>query len=336
MFREEILHDGVLSTISMKRTERTDTALFTCVATNAFGSDDTSINLIIQEVPETPSELKVLEKSGRNVKLSWQTPYNGNSNLTRYLIEFKPTRGTWQNDIDRVLVSGDEKIAGVFSLRPATSYHFRIVAQNAIGSSGPSDTITVETSEEVPSGPPVDVRLSAVAQHTLLVSWKPPLKDHWNGDLVGYYVGYKKIAKGHDKPFQFETVEFIKERGTEHTLQISNLEVFTKYAIIVQASNKIGHGPMSEEVVEFTAEGPPSSPPDELVLTTLSSQIIKANWRAPPESSANGIIKGYKVVFGPSATWYDESTRNTKVSTETETEIHGLKKYTNYSMQVHK
>ena len=111
MFREEILHDGVLSTISMKRTERTDTALFTCVATNAFGSDDTSINLIIQEVPETPSELKVLEKSGRNVKLSWQTPYNGNSNLTRYLIEFKPTRGTWQNDIDRVLVSGERKLA---------------------------------------------------------------------------------------------------------------------------------------------------------------------------------------------------------------------------------
>ena len=48
--REEIVADGVLSTISIKRTERGDSALFTCVATNAFGSDDTSINLIIQEV----------------------------------------------------------------------------------------------------------------------------------------------------------------------------------------------------------------------------------------------------------------------------------------------
>ena len=100
--------DGVLSTISIKRSERADSALFTCVATNAFGSDDTSINLIVQEVPETPSGLKVLEKHGRNIKLSWQAPYNGNSNLTRYLIEFKPTKGTWQNDIDRVLVSGEE------------------------------------------------------------------------------------------------------------------------------------------------------------------------------------------------------------------------------------
>ena len=273
--REEILTDGVLSTISVKRTDRGDTANFTCVATNAFGSDDTSIQLVIQEVPETPSELKVLEKSGRNVKLSWQRPYNGNSNLTRFLIEFKPTRGTWQKDIDRVLVGGEETIAGVFTLRPATAYHFRIVAQNAIGSSGPSDTITVETAEEAPSGAPVDCRLSAVDQHTLLVSWKPPLKEHWNGDILGYYVGYKKTTTGQDKPYLFETVEFIKERGTEHSLQISNLEVFTEYAIVVQAFNKIGQGPMSEEVITPTAEGAPSQPPTQVILTTLSSNTIK-------------------------------------------------------------
>lgn len=46
--REEILPGGVLSDLSIKRTERADSALFTCVATNAFGSDDTSINMIIQ------------------------------------------------------------------------------------------------------------------------------------------------------------------------------------------------------------------------------------------------------------------------------------------------
>ena len=83
----------MLSTISIKRTQREDSALFTCVATNAFGSDDTSINLIIQEKPETPHGLKVIDKTGRSVKLSWQAPYNGNSNLTRYITEFKPTKG---------------------------------------------------------------------------------------------------------------------------------------------------------------------------------------------------------------------------------------------------
>ena len=75
-----------------------------------------------------------------------------------------------------MLVPGDQTMGGVLSLRPATSYHFRIVAQNEIGMSGPSDTVTIETSEESPSGPPVDIRLAAVDQHTLRVSWKPPLK----------------------------------------------------------------------------------------------------------------------------------------------------------------
>ena len=332
--REEIVSDGVLSTISIKRSERDDSALFTCVATNAFGSDDTSINLIIQEVPENPTDLKVLEKAGRNIKLKWKAPYNGNSPLTKYMIEFKLTKGTWQNDIDRVLVSGDESIAGVFSLRPATSYHFRIVAVNEIGESGPSDTITVETSEEAPSGSPLDTRLSAMDQHTLRVDWKPPLKESWNGDILGYYVGYKKTNKGDDKPYLFETVEFIKEEGTGHSLTISNLEVFTEYAIVVQAFNKIGQGPMSEEVTEFTAEGAPSMSPDEVLLTTLSSQTIAVSWASPPLSSANGNIQGYKVIYGPSKTWYDETTRDTKMTVEEEIEIHGLKKYTNYSMQV--
>lgn len=46
--REEILTDGVKSDLSIKRTERIDTAVFTCVATNSFGSDDSSIQLIVQ------------------------------------------------------------------------------------------------------------------------------------------------------------------------------------------------------------------------------------------------------------------------------------------------
>ena len=54
--REEILPGGVLSDLSIRKLERSDSALFTCVATNAFGSDDTSINLIVQGNPSDPSE----------------------------------------------------------------------------------------------------------------------------------------------------------------------------------------------------------------------------------------------------------------------------------------
>ncbi|XP_043494038.1 Down syndrome cell adhesion molecule-like protein Dscam2 isoform X1 [Polistes fuscatus] len=331
--REEILANGVLSDLSIKRTERSDSALFTCVATNAFGSDDTSINMIVQEVPEVPYGLKVLDKSGRSVQLSWAAPYDGNSPIKRYVIEYKISKGSWETDIDRVLVPGSQQnVAGVFNLRPATTYHLRIVAENEIGTSDPSDTVTIITAEEAPSGPPTSVRVDALDQHTLKVTWKPPPREDWNGEILGYYVGYRLSSS--DKPYMFETVEFSKEDGKEHHLQIMNLKTYTQYSVVVQAFNKVGSGPMSEERRQHTAEGVPEQPPHDTTCTTLTSQTIRVSWMSPPLSAANGVITGYKVIYGPSDSWYDENTKDTKITSSSETILHGLKKYTNYSMQV--
>ncbi|KAG7213705.1 hypothetical protein KM043_002942 [Ampulex compressa] len=331
--REEILANGVLSDLSIKRTERSDSALFTCVATNAFGSDDTSINMIVQEVPEVPYGLKVLDKSGRSVQLSWAAPYDGNSPITRYIIEYKISKGSWESDIDRVLVPGSKQnVAGVFNLRPATTYHLRIVAENEIGASDPSDTVTIITAEEAPTGPPTSVRVDALDQHTLKVTWKPPPREDWNGEILGYYVGYRLSSS--EKPYMFETVEFSKEDGKEHHLQIMNLKTYTQYSVVVQAFNKVGSGPMSEERRQHTAEGVPEQPPHDTTCTTLTSQTIRVSWMSPPLSAANGVITGYKVIYGPSDTWYDENSKDTKITSSSETILHGLKKYTNYSMQV--
>ncbi|XP_011645358.1 Down syndrome cell adhesion molecule-like protein Dscam2 isoform X3 [Pogonomyrmex barbatus] len=330
--REEILANGVLSDLSIKRTERSDSALFTCVATNAFGSDDTSINMIVQEVPEVPYGLKVLDKSGRSVQLSWAAPYDGNSPIKRYVIEYKISKGSWETDIDRVLVPGSQQnVAGVYNLRPATTYHLRIVAENEIGTSDPSDTVTIITAEEAPTGPPTSVKVDAVDQHTLKVTWKPPPREDWNGEILGYYVGYRQSS---DKPYMFETVDFSKEDSKEHHLSIANLKTYTQYGVVVQAFNKVGSGPMSEERRQHTAEGVPEQPPHDTTCTTLTSQTIRVSWVSPPLSAANGVITGYKVIYGPSDTWYDENTKDTKITSSSETILHGLKKYTNYSMHV--
>ncbi|XP_059046519.1 cell adhesion molecule Dscam2 isoform X36 [Achroia grisella] len=330
--REEILSGGVVSDLSIRRTERSDSALFTCVATNTFGSDDTSINMIIQEVPEAPYGLKVLDKSGRTVQLSWAAPYDGNSPIKKFLIEYKRAKGTWEKDIDRVLVPGDATEAGVFSLRPATAYHIRIVAENELGTSEPSETVTIITAEEAPSGPPQDVKVDAVDRHILRVTWKPPPPQDWNGELQGYYVGYKLASS--NKSFVFETVDISKESGKEHHLDISNLKTYTQYAMVVQAFNKMGSGPVSTEVKAYTAEGAPSAPPQDVFCTTLTAQTIRVSWVSPPLTAANGLIKAYKVIYGPSGTWYDEKTKDTKITASSETILHGLKKYTNYSMEV--
>jgi hypothetical protein len=153
----------VLSYLSIKKLERTNSAQFTCVATNAFGSalpvsiwsfkvfvrfisflpETFYFSFDIWEPPEVPFGVKVLDKSGRSVQLSWLAPYDGNSPLTRYLIEYKISKDDWWADIDRVLVFGQQTVAGVSNLVPATMYHFCLVAENDVGSSNPSETVTI-------------------------------------------------------------------------------------------------------------------------------------------------------------------------------------------------
>ncbi|KAL9920283.1 Down syndrome cell adhesion molecule 1 isoform 15-T15 [Glossina fuscipes fuscipes] len=329
--REEILSTGVMSSLSIKRTERSDSALFTCVATNAFGSDDASINMIIQEVPEMPYALKVLDKSGRSVQLSWAQPYDGNSPLTRYIIEFKRSRASW-DEIDRVMVPGHTTEAQVQKLSPATTYNIRIVAENAIGTSQSSEAVTIITAEESPSGKPQNIKVEPVNQTTLRVTWKPPARSEWNGEILGYYVGYK--LSNTNSSYIFETVNFLTEEGKEHSLELNNLRVYTQYSVVIQAFNKIGAGPLSDEEKQFTAEGTPSQPPSDTACTTLTSQTIRVSWVSPPLESANGVIKTYKVVYASSEEWYDETRRHYKKTASSDTVLHGLKKYTNYTMQV--
>ncbi|XP_033154252.1 Down syndrome cell adhesion molecule-like protein Dscam2 isoform X47 [Drosophila simulans] len=329
--REEILSTGVMSSLSIKRTERSDSALFTCVATNAFGSDDASINMIVQEVPEMPYALKVLDKSGRSVQLSWAQPYDGNSPLDRYIIEFKRSRASW-SEIDRVIVPGHTTEAQVQKLSPATTYNIRIVAENAIGTSQSSEAVTIITAEEAPSGKPQNIKVEPVNQTTMRVTWKPPPRTEWNGEILGYYVGYK--LSNTNSSYVFETINFITEEGKEHNLELQNLRVYTQYSVVIQAFNKIGAGPLSEEEKQFTAEGTPSQPPSDTACTTLTSQTIRVGWVSPPLESANGVIKTYKVVYAPSDEWYDETKRHYKKTASSDTVLHGLKKYTNYTMQV--
>ncbi|VVD03838.1 unnamed protein product [Leptidea sinapis] len=149
---------------------------------------------------------------------------------------------------------------------------------------------------------PQDVKVDAFDKHTLRVTWKPPPPQDWNGELQGYYVGYKLASS--NKSYVFETVDISKESGKEHHLDILNLKTYTQYAIVVQAFNKMGSGPVSNEVRAYTAEGAPSAPPQDVLCTTLTAQTIRVSWVSPPLAAANGLIKAYKVIYGPSETWY--------------------------------
>lgn len=156
----------------------------------------------------------------------------------------------------------------------------------------------------------------------------------WNGDILGYYVGYKLTSS--NSSFIYETVNYMPDTGDskEHSLEISNLKTYTQYSVVIQSFNKVGAGPISDEEKQYTAEGTPDHPPSDTICTTLTSQTIRVSWVSPPLESANGVIKGYKVVYAPSDVWFDDKSKDYKKTASSDTVLHGLKKYTNYTIQV--
>lgn len=163
----------------------------------------------------------------------------------------------WQS-AEKMTIPGTQTVVNIQDLHPAKTYHIRIAAENKLGSSEYSDIVQVTTLEEVPSGPPINVHGEARSSSDIYLTWEAPDRDKWNGNLLGYYVGYQMAMGPDDKEllptqsFSFKTVEVRSHFGGETVLQ--DLKQFTEYIIIVQAYTSQGSGPASKEILISTQE----------------------------------------------------------------------------------
>lgn len=260
--REQTLDDGMVSELGISHTYRQDSGIYVCIANNAFGQDELLIQLVVQEVPEPPKNLRINLQQSRTIQISWNIPFSGNSPIEEYIVQYKPISENWQS-AEKVVVAGAEIQATIINLRPARTYHVRVIAENKFGSSEFSEIIQVTTLEEVPSGPPTNVRADARSSTEIYVSWDAPEKEHWNGNLLGYYVGYQlvssSIASSNNFPkltptveYNFKTVEVQSHFGGD--ILLSNLNKHASYKIIVQAYTSQGSGPTCKEIVVDTME----------------------------------------------------------------------------------
>ncbi|XP_046662354.1 Down syndrome cell adhesion molecule-like protein Dscam2 isoform X5 [Homalodisca vitripennis] len=344
--REQVLDDGFMSELGIAQAYRHDTGLLTCIASNAYGQDEMTIQLIVQEVPEMPKNIRVNDQQSRSLQLSWTHPYAGNSPVTSYVVQYKLVSDMWPVQPAKVVVPGSQTSATVQNLAPAQSYHFRILAENRLGSSDPSEVIQVTTQEEVPSGPPHDVRAKAKSSTEIFLSWNPPDRELWNGNLQGYYVSYSEApdpagtaassatapTAGAQPTANVKTVEVGAQYGGETLLQ--GLGMFTTYTITVQPFNSRGAGPASPPVTVRTLEGVPTMPPEQVSCSALTSQSLQVWWEPPPAEGRNGLVQGYKVSYQPAEDWYEKNEVETKVTNALRTTLLGLHKYTNYSVAV--
>lgn len=294
--REQLLDNGMVSELGISYTYRQDNGVYICQASNAFGQDEMTIQLTIQEVPEPPKNLRINAQQSRNSQLSWSTPFSGNSAIEEYHIQYKLVADTWQA-AERLSVTGSHSVITLQNLKPAQTYQIRLTAENKLGSSEFSEVLQMTALEEVPSGPARNIKGEARSSTEIYLSWEPPDRNEWNGNLLGYYVGFQ-MAGGHlavdaTQGYNFKTVEIRSQFGGESIL--ANLNKFTQYHIVVQAYTSQGSGPPSDEITVTTLEDVPSSPPENPKCDILSSTSLYITWSPPPISEQNGKIRGYKV-----------------------------------------
>lgn len=330
------LTKGAISELIILQTVLSDRGEYTCVATNQYGHDHSTINLQVQEPPSPPKNMHVNELKSRSVVLSWTSQeYSGgfidSQPVTRYILQFKESQDVW-HEYNQKIVSGDKNTIHIGSLKPATSYHFRLFAENNLGTSISSDILHVQTDSEVPSGPPKNCQLEALGSTQLLITWRPPDREHWNGEILGYAIGFQKTDEN-DHIYNYSR---IGTSGGENTneFRLVGLEKYTRYSVIVLAFNAKGDGPASKAVTVHTLEDVPSAAPQKFSCSALTSQNIQINWEPPPAKHIHGLIQGYKVIYEPSNILSEYSSHETKVTTALSTVLHGLHPYTNYSVQV--
>ncbi|GLH14154.1 Down syndrome cell adhesion molecule-like protein Dscam2 [Gryllus bimaculatus] len=345
--------NGLESELRINAVNSDDGGIYTCFARNEYGHDQTEIHLVVQDAPDHPTNVRLVDKGSRRVTIAWTPPLDGNSPITRYVV-----RHNFVIDLDvlqgpgvETSVEGTQSTAVISPLSPATTYSIQVVAENTLGPGTPSHEILVRTDEEAPSGGPLHLSVDALSSTQLILNWDPPALDQWNGPLLGHYVGYRYIGDMENKKqYNFTTVNF-KGNGKEEA-RLGGLKKYSKYGLVVQAFNSRGPGPLSEEIQGHTLEDVPEAPPRDVRCSALSSESVQVSWQPPPEPLVHGVIQGYRLIYEPilpptenggglfglmvefGAEDDEMMQSRTKTTTALTTTLHNLFKYTNYSIEL--
>lgn len=287
------MNKGIMSELTILQSSLTDRGEYACIATNAYGHDHSVIYLQVQEPPSFPTNLHVTELASRFVTLTWSldlpapTSMRGvhhySQPITNYILQFKEAQDVWHDHNNQKMLPGDKTTAKITALKPATNYHFRLYAANQLGTSAPSDILHIQTDAEVPSGPPIMVHAEAISPQELLVTWRPPERDLWNGELLGYKIGFQKVTNNganyakdsKHQVYNFTRVGLSSGDGV-NDFRLVHLDKYSLYSITVQAFNAKGDGPSCEPVQARTLEDVPSAP-TTCTCIALTAQNIQVS-----------------------------------------------------------
>jgi len=337
-------------TLRIEHVRFADYGNYTCTIHSGGASESKSARLEIIEKPHQPEYItaELLDKLSTSVRIKWTPGFNGNSPITKYLVEMRTVNNdniegeissimqsnSWE--VAKANISADQTSVIIPDLKPAKKYIFRIKATNKIGTGDPSlpTKHPIEVPVQPPSMPPENPSGSPKSSTSIAIHWLPPPVDSHNGLLKGYKIRHKLAGYASDSDWYTNDVT----DAARLTYVLDDLIAWQNYEIQIAAENDKGVGPFCSSIFVRTKEGKPDKGPRSVTAEAVSSTVVKINWNPPPPQRINGINQGYKV-----EAWYDlnhsQLAKEMIVPHNTESPFHsanldGLLPYTEYFISV--
>ncbi|XP_032927583.1 contactin-6-like isoform X2 [Catharus ustulatus] len=294
--RVMLLEDGSLR---ISNISRVDAGVYTCVATNQFGTARNSGNLIVKErtvitIPPCDTDATV----GESIVLPCQVSHDPSLDVL-FSWSFNGQRIDFSRGIHHFERIGRES-AGDLMIRNIQLHHsgkYTCMVQTSLDSQSAAADVIVRG----PPGPPEDVKVEHVSSTTAGLSWKPgadnnsPVQIYSVQTRTPFSVGWQAVATA---------PEVIN--GRTHRATVVDLSPWVEYEFRVVASNSVGIGePSSPSALLRTKAAVPVVAPTNISGGGGSRSELVITWEPVSEELQNGEGFGYIVMFRPlgSTTW---------------------------------
>ncbi|XP_071358489.1 neuronal cell adhesion molecule a isoform X7 [Trachinotus anak] len=275
--------------LTIKDVTGDDEGTYTCIMNTTLDQDSASAMLTVVEKPDPPTDLELTDQTERSVQLTWIPGDEHNSPTQNFLIQYEDLLhqpGVWLNLTE---VAGTSTTAQL-NLSPYVYYSFRVLAQNHVGCSQPSQpSRQYRTNPAAPDENPSNVHGEGTEPGNLVISWTPLTGFQSNGPGLEYRVQWRQ--KGTSEDWSTESVANVSQ------LVVLGTPTFVPYEIKVQAFNDYGNGPDPEVVTGYSGEDVPSSAPDSVQVMVHNSTLAEVHWEPVPSPSVRGKLQGYKIYY---------------------------------------
>ncbi|XP_070280809.1 neuronal cell adhesion molecule isoform X31 [Myotis yumanensis] len=309
-----------------------DGGTYTCVANTTLDDVSASAVLSVVDVPNPPFDLELTDQLDKSVQLSWTPGDDNNSPITKFIIEYEDAMheaGLWHHQTE---VPGTQTTAQL-KLSPYVNYSFRVMAENSLGRSLPSEASEQYlTKAAEPDKNPMTVEGLGSEPDNLVITWQPLNGFESNGPGLQYKVSWRQ-KDGDD-----EWTSVVVANVSKYI--VSGTPTFVPYLIKVQALNDVGFAPEPAVVMGHSGEDLPMVAPGNVHVTVVNSTLAEVHWDPVPLKSVRGHLQGYRIYY-----WTDQnsSKRNrrhiekkilTFQGSKTHGMLPGLEPFSHYTLNV--